>query len=281
MIKITKKAFLLIIVFTFSLIAVSQTTQVENVSRINNNPTTNAPTPPARETLDVISIFSDTYNNISGANYNPFWDQSGFGSANLTFQPTGSGNEVLAYTNFNYQGIEFNSEQDLTAMEFLHIDIWTVDVATPRIFVISSGAEIPHTMTNANGLWKSVEIPIAGITGDITKAIQLKFIGGNGYSNDIYLDNIYFWKSASLSTNNVEILNLKAFPNPSKNSWTVKTDGENILSIIVFDLQSKNVFSSTPNTITTIIEGSNLKGGFYLAQIKTESGVKTIKLIKE
>ena len=108
----------------FSQTTFSQITQVENY--IINNPTINAPTPPARETLDVISIFSDSYNNIAGANYNPDWQQSGFGSANTAFQPTGSGNAVLAYTNFNYQGIEFNSTQDLTAMEFMHIDIWTV-----------------------------------------------------------------------------------------------------------------------------------------------------------
>ena len=83
----------------FSQTTFSQITQVENY--IINNPTINAPTPPARETLDVISIFSDSYNNIAGANYNPDWQQSGFGSANTAFQPTGSGNAVLAYTNFN------------------------------------------------------------------------------------------------------------------------------------------------------------------------------------
>ena len=257
------------------------TTKTYKVSFYIGAPNINAPNPPVRVTSDVISIFSDSYNNIVGANYNPNWQQTGFNSADTEFQPTGSGNSVLAYTNFSYQGIEFNSEQDLTSMEFLHLDVWTVNGLTPSAVVISSGTEIPHSIANDDGVWQSIDIPVTDITGDITKAAQLKFIGGNGYSNDIYLDNIYFWKSASLSTNNVEILNLKAFPNPSKNSWTVKTDGENILSIIVFDLQSKNVFSSTPNTITTIIEGSNLKGGFYLAQIKTESGVKTIKLIKE
>ena len=244
-------------------------------------PNVNAPIPPSRETSDVISIFSNSYNNIVGANYNPNWQQSGFSSADTEFQPTGSGNSVLAYTNFSYQGIEFNSVQDLTSMEFLHLDVWTVNGLIPSAVVISSGAEIPHAMTNGDGKWQSIDIPVDGITEDITKAIHLKLIGGNGFSNDIYVDNIYFWKAASLSTNDIEVLNFKAFPNPSQNSWTIKTDNLNITSIKVFDVQGKSVFSSTPNINTAIIDGANLKGGFYFAQIKTVSGVKIIKLIKE
>ena len=111
-------------------------------------PNVNAPTPPVRNSIDVISIFSDTYNNISDANYNPDWQQSGFASANAAFQPTGSGNAVLAYTNFNYQGIEFNSVQDISAMEFLHLDIWTVKGVVPTVSVISSGTAIPKTIPN-------------------------------------------------------------------------------------------------------------------------------------
>jgi hypothetical protein len=244
-------------------------------------PNVNAPTPPSREGVDVISIFSDSYNNVTGINYNPDWQQSGFSSADSGFQPTGSGNAVLAYPNFSYQGIEFNSVQDVTSMEYLHLDIWTVNGVTPSVIVISSGAEIPHSITNSDGTWQSIDIPVENITSDITKVIQLKFIGGNGFSNDIYVDNIYFWKAASLGINDIEILKFKTYPNPTQNNWTIKTDNVNIISVKVFDLQGKNVFSSTPNRNTTVIDGSNLKAGFYFAQIKTESGIKNIKLIKE
>ena len=244
-------------------------------------PNINAPIPPSREALDVISIFSDSYNNIIGANYNPNWQQSGFSSANTEFQATGSGNVSLAYTNFSYQGIELNSEQDLTSMEFLHLDIWTVNGVKPSVIVISSGNEIPHSIQNGDGQWQSIDIPVAGITSDITKAIQLKFIGGNGYSTAIYVDNIYFYKGVALGINDVETLSFKAFPNPSNSSWTIKTNDMDITSIKVFDLQGKTVFSSTPNTNTTLIDGANLKGGLYFAQIKTVSGVKIMKLIKK
>jgi len=97
----------------------------------------------------------------------------------------------------------------------------------------------------------------------------------------IYVDNIYFYKGVALGINDVETLSFKAFPNPSNSSWTIKTNDMDITSIKVFDLQGKTVFSSTPNTNTTLIDGANLKGGLYFAQIKTVSGVKIMKLIKK
>ncbi|WP_397446857.1 T9SS type A sorting domain-containing protein [Polaribacter sp. R77954] len=256
-------------------------TKTYKISFFIGAPHIDAPVPPTRQNSDVLSIFSDSYINISGANYNPYWQQSGYNSANIAFQPTGSGNEVLAYTNFNHQGIEFNSIQDLTGMEFLHIDVWTVNELIPSVVVISSGTEIAHAIPNGDGKWQSIDIPVEGITEDITKAIHLKFTGGDGFSNDIYLDNLYFWKAPSLGVKNLEILNLKVFPNPSQNSWTIQTDVDSITSVKVFDVQGKNVFSSTPNNKVTVIDGSNLKIGFYYAQVKTLSGVQTMKLIKK
>ena len=78
-------------------------------------PTNNAadPTPLA---ADVISIFSDTYTDVSGSDFNPNWGQSGHGSVNASFDP-GTGNTVLAYTNFDYQGVQFGSNQDIDSAD--------------------------------------------------------------------------------------------------------------------------------------------------------------------
>ena len=257
------------------------TSKTYTISYYIGAPNVNAPIPPARNAVDVISVFSDTYDNISGANYNPDWNQSGFGSANIEFQPTGSANSVLAYTNFSYQGIELNSTLDLTPMEYLHVDVWTVNGLNPSVIVISSGNEISHTIGNNDGAWKSMDIPVAGITGDITKAIQIKFIGGNGYSNDIYLDNLYFWKAAPLGVTNFDDLKFSAYPNPTNDNWVIKTQKTNISSIKVFDVQGKNVISVLPNSDEFVIDGSSLKPGLYFARIKTDSRSKLIKLIKK
>lgn len=172
-------------------------------------PTNNATDPPTRDAADVISIFSDTYANVPGSDYNPNWGQAGFGTANTAFDP-GTGNVVLAYPNFNYQGNQFGSTQNISAMEFLHVDIWIDGTFNPNVFVISSGPEIAHPITNTgSGTWISVDIPIAGITGNTSSAIQFKFDGGNGSSDAIYVDNLYFWKNPTAAGSDATLSDLK------------------------------------------------------------------------
>jgi hypothetical protein len=172
-------------------------------------PTNSPADPPARDAADVISIFSDAYTDVAGTNFNPDWGQSGFGTANTSFDP-GTGNLVLAYPNFNYQGNEFGSTQDISSMEFLHVDIWVDGTFDPNIYVISSGGEIAHPITNTGAAtWISVDIPVSGITGDPTSAIQFKFDGGNGSTDGIYVDNLYFWKTSVAAEDDATLNDLK------------------------------------------------------------------------
>ena len=162
-------------------------------------PTSNATDPVARDAGDVISIFSGVYTDVAGTDYNPNWGQSGFNTANPAYDP-GTGNLVLAYPNFNYQGNQWGSPQNIAAMEFLHVDIWIDGTFNPNVFVISSGGEIAHPITNTGAAtWISVDIPVTGITGDLSNAIQFKFDGGNGTTDAIYVDNLIFLESIQLA----------------------------------------------------------------------------------
>ena len=169
-------------------------------------PTTDAPTP-SKATADVISIFSDAYTDVA-TNYNPSWSQSG--SVNTTYDPTGGGtNNVLAYTNFDYQGTELTT-QNAAAMEYLHVDLWTsADPANTDIQIspINNGTgagEVLVSITYTSGSWISVDIAKSSFTGMTWDSVhQLKVAAnatGSTYPVDIYLDNIYFWK-APLNTN--------------------------------------------------------------------------------
>ena len=152
---------------------------------------TTSPAAPTKEAEDVISIFSDTYTNINVTNYNPNWSQSG--SVSTEFDP-GDGNNVMVYSNFNYQGTEFGAT-DMAAMEYLHIDIWVAsdDTNTYQVSPIGSGGETLVDISTTPGSWSSVDIPVTSFTAvDFSSVNQMKFAGGTGAS--IYLDNIYFWK---------------------------------------------------------------------------------------
>lgn len=199
-------------------------------------PTASAPVP-TRDASKVISIYSDSYTDLDGINYNPDWGQSGLSSLNTAYDP-GDGNLALAYLNFNYQGTVLPGDQDLSAMRLLHVDIW-VAAGTSRMVKVSpissTGTgeflvEVPVTP----GSWNSVDLPIGDFTGMTWGAIkELKFDGqfnADGSANtdpfDIYLDNIYFFDDGTTdggggSTNDA----------PTTNAPTPTQDAANVISL--------------------------------------------------
>jgi len=160
-------------------------------------PTNNAPNPTNAQ-ADVISIYGGTFTSVA-TNYDPNWGQSGFGQVNPTYDP-GTGNVVLAYPNFNYQGTEL-ATQNASGMEFLHVDIWTSTATTVRVSPINNGSGPSEILVNVplvQGGWSSVNLPKSAFTGMTWDAVyQIKFEGSGGAPTSIYLDNVYFWKTAT------------------------------------------------------------------------------------
>lgn len=159
-------------------------------------PTVAAPTPPARDPADVISIFSHVYANVAGTDFNPNWGQS-----TIVSFPLIQGNETMRYANFNYQGTQFASPLNVTQLTHLHIDMWTADATSVNVFCISPGpVETPFSLPITPGQWVSYDIPLTAFTNvNMADLIQFKFDGGNG-SQTIFLDNIYFYKSGPAPT---------------------------------------------------------------------------------
>jgi hypothetical protein len=216
-----------------------------------SGPTNNAADPTSLA-VDVISIFSDTYTDVSGSDFNPNWGQNGHGSVNASFDP-GTGNTVLAYTNFNYQGVQFGSNQDISPMEYLHVDIWVEGTFDPRVFVISGGTEVPHTITNtgANN-WISADIPVTGITGNLSNCYQFKFDGGNVPTDAIYVDNLYFWRTPGYNPNPPSTVDISFEVNTANiynNGDVVGGNGIYLGGGIVGDAQAILLTQSTTDTL--------------------------------
>lgn len=152
----------------------------------DTEPATAAPVP-THDAGEVISIFSDSYTDITDVDYNPNWGQT-------TTVSTGAidGNNYLLYSGLNYQGTDFSpNHQDVSTKGFLHLDYWTANSTALDIYVISPGKETPYALTvPTNGNWNSVDIPLSVFADvvDLTDVFQFKF-DGNG---DIYIDNLYF-----------------------------------------------------------------------------------------
>jgi len=167
-------------------------------------PLTSAPAPPSRAASDVISIFSGAYTDVAGTNYFPDWGQAGQGSGWAMFSL--DGDDMLQYINLSYQGIALadGTSVDVTEMEFLHLDVWTAevvtDIETSLINGLTGTTEAPITKSLNPNAWTSIDIPISDYTDQglsVNEIFQLKFVGTPWAAGTVFIDNIYFYKSAS------------------------------------------------------------------------------------
>ncbi|MCX6319767.1 MAG: hypothetical protein NTW29_20990 [Bacteroidetes bacterium] len=159
-------------------------------------PTVAAPVP-TQPAANVLSVFSNSYTNISGTDFFPNWGQS-----TVVTQVPIAGNNTLRYTNFNYQGLQMAAGQNLSTYQFLHLDYYSANAGALNVYLIcppgSPGGTAPwekaFTLNVPTAGWNSVDIPLSHFTPQValSNVFQFKFDGGTG--SDIYLDNIYFWK---------------------------------------------------------------------------------------
>lgn len=171
---------------------------------------------PSEDASDVISIFSDKFDNVPVDFYNGFY---------APFQTTTSndfevsGNNVLGYENFNFVGIEFNQnvpEIDGSEMTHLRMDIYFPDAvpagAALGIKIVDFGADgsfgggddtevrgiyrANTTPALVSGQWISIDLNISSLTNR-SRLGQIVLDSDSGPSlagSSFYVDNIYLRK---------------------------------------------------------------------------------------
>ncbi|WP_264536932.1 PKD domain-containing protein [Flavobacterium sp. N1736] len=183
--------------------AAIQTTEktLQVTAKLVLNPTTSAPAPPNRQAGDVISIYGSKYTNVAGTNYFPDWGQAGQGSSWTEFDL--NGDKMLNYIKLSYQGIALadNVTIDVSGMEYLHMDVWTADLQKIETSLISkTNGEKPVVKDLTANQWTSIDIPISAFTSQgltVADIFQLKLVGTPWAGGTVFVDNIYFYKTAS------------------------------------------------------------------------------------
>ncbi len=150
---------------------------------------------PTRAAADVKSIYSNAYIAATAYGY------GGWGQSTQVATETVEEDNILHLTNYNYLGFEYTTQQDLSDMEYLHIDILPMQAMnfgiTPILVAKGSGSGTENSQsvgTLTVKEWNSIDIPLSQFNMDFTQlSHQLKFDKGTG-SESVYVDNIYFWK---------------------------------------------------------------------------------------
>lgn len=225
---------------------------------------TAAPTPD-KAADNVMSIYSDQYTPAAAnVGYDNWGSVTAFSGIEI------NGNPTLKFQNMDYYGIVLNAQLDVADMEYLHLDVYAEDAGSLGVVPIwwnaSAGANYPEirkTISLSEGQWVSVDIPLTDFddASRVGTYIVHQIKLDNGNNNTIYVDNIYFWKSAEQVT--VTALTVEAASttiNIGKTTQlTVKNqDGKRLsASNITFTSSNDNVATvSEAGVVTAVAEGT-------------------------
>lgn len=158
--------------------------------------------------------------------------------------------------------------------------------SVPVKFKIEGGdaLELDQNYTDV-GNWQKLTYDFSSSTSINNNKVVVFFdivqAASSSASDDIFqFDNIVFDDFTSLSTNNFGVENFKIFPNPTQDFWFVKSNNQNIESIVIYDILGKQVFESKYNLREILIDSNSLSKGLYFAKIKTNNGESNLRLIK-
>ena len=196
-----------------------------------------APTPTV-PAANVISMFSNAYTNVPVDTWLTSWS-----AGNLTDVQI-AGNDTKHYTDLNFVGVETVGANliDATAMQTLHLDIYTPNMTSFRLKLVDFGAdgafaggddtehEISFVPVQNN--WNSYDIPLSNFLGLTSRAhlAQMIFAGDPAGSGVLYVDNVYF--SSVAVTENAPTA---AAPTPTRDPSTVISMFSNAYSNVPVD----------------------------------------------
>lgn len=246
-------------------------------------PTTAAPTPPNRPAADVISLYSDSYTDVA-SNFDAGWCGGGSVSEVMI-----EGNATQKFLNNPCQGIVLDTGVDASTFTKLHVDVYieagtdlTSSVFNLKYVQQPGGGALEINLNAAStpplvaGSWMQIDIPV-----DLSSFTGFKEFGiTSNLNGKVWYDNLYTHKDTVLSTDDFELSDVKVYPNPSNNVWNIKTNSQVIKTIQVFDMLGKQVLSLNPRSAEAQIDASTLNTGLYFARIATDTGINSIKLIK-
>ena len=250
-----------------------------------NAPLVAAPTP-TRPAANVISLFSkQPYTNVAGTDWFPNWGQSTVVSDVII-----AGDTTKKYTNFNYQGVQFANPINVTTMNYFHIDVWTPDMTSLKVFLINipplTQAEQAVTLTPTLAGWNSFDIPLSSYTTIVKTGIGQLKLEGVPSGATAYLDNLYFFKTGVGTKDVTFAKNLfSVTPSVSEASVTLNLT-ENVkgaTQITLSNLSGQTIYNQTiaanGTGLSHAISTKNLPAGMYVVGVRVGSTIQNEKIV--
>ena len=159
---------------------------------------------------------------------------------------------------------------------------WTPSGYQKDGLTLSTAGDVAATWAPATAAeWRNDTLNLSAWLGS---NILVGFVNVNGFGNNLYIDNINV--DATVGINEADQLGqVNIYPNPSSGMFNLELKGVDAkqVSYVVTDLEGREIMNQRINT------GSNYRGiidlrqspqGVYLLRLITESGNRTVKLVK-
>lgn len=239
-----------------------------------------APTPPARNAADVISIYSNAYANVALSELPTGWSQLS------TFTPIQiQGNDTWKMTGCEFLGMVTNyaTGVNLSTMEKMHIDYWTPNtnpIGVKIVNTVNGGEAIAPLGATVTGSWQSIEVDMSAFAALPNKSAITQLLIDPSAPSTLFIDNFYFYKGTALNNSSFEVSKIKMYPNPTRNSFTIEAKN-NIQNVSVLNMLGQQVLSVNPDALTTSIDLASFQNGVYIVRSTVDGIVSSSKIIKE
>ncbi|MEM0543959.1 putative metal-binding motif-containing protein, partial [Flavobacterium sp. j3] len=205
---------------------------------------TAAPTPPARNAWDVVSLYSNSYTPTAGATW-----QAG---TNVDI----AGNNTRLFNGFTLARLAF-APTSVAAMTTLHIDVYTVN-QNELWFEVQGNRRVQSSIP-LNG-WVSFDIPLSVFTG--LNLANISFFDLNNPTGAaapvkvVYLDNIYFYRPATDQPPSIGALTLPSPQVLGNAPFTITNPTSDSSGAWTYSANPTGVVTISGNTVTIVGGGT-------------------------
>jgi hypothetical protein len=246
-------------------------------------PTTAAPTPPNRNSSDVISLYSGSYTNVP-SNFDAGWC-----GINSVQEVSFVGNPAIAWKGNNCQGIDLNTGINASSFTNLHVDVYieagtnlTSSVFNLKFVQQPGGGALEINLNVAStpalvaGGWLQIDVPV-----NLSTFTNFKEFGiTSNLNNKLWYDNLYVYKGTALGTEKFETSSVKMYPNPVKNTLTIDANSE-IQRVSVYNILGQEVLKASPKANSVTLQTNELQQGVYMVTTEIDGKFSTSKVVKE
>jgi hypothetical protein len=233
---------------------------------------------PTADAVDVISLFSNTYTDVTVDTWRTGWSNATLEDIQV------AGDDVKKYSALDFVGIETVGANsiDASGMDYFTFDAWTPNATTYRVKLVDFGADnafgggddTEHEIAFANPTqetWTNHTINLSDFTGLTGKSniSQIIFSALPTAGTTLYIDNVYFSRDPVYTVSTIaDVIMLDADLAPTNEDARYEVtgvvyggdlDGNAGLSFTIIDATAGiNVFNFTDVSDYVVTEGDEI-----------------------